>query len=130
MNAKTEAVASLALRDQILGADDRPREAVACPEWGATVFIRTMSGLERDAFEIEQLTLRESDPGNKRANLSNFKARLCVRCAVDENGEPIFKPGDAAALGAKSSKVLARLYDAASRLNGLADEDVEALAGN
>ena len=39
------------LRDLILAASDRQKEKAEVPEWGITVFITTMSGTERDAFE-------------------------------------------------------------------------------
>jgi hypothetical protein len=42
------------IRSQILAADDLPREAVAVPEWGGvTVWVRTLTGTERDRFETQ-----------------------------------------------------------------------------
>lgn len=112
------------LRDQILAASDRPREKVDVPEWGASVFISTMSGAERDAFESEIVTLH----GKKtRLNLQNIRAKLVVRTLVDETGQRIFSDADVAELGKKSSSVLSRLYEVAQRMNGLREEDVEEL---
>ena len=37
-------------KDAILAADDLPRETVHVPEWGGDVYVRTMSGTDRDAF--------------------------------------------------------------------------------
>ncbi len=38
-------------KEAILAADDLPRETVLMPEWGGDVYVRTMSGTDRDAFE-------------------------------------------------------------------------------
>ena len=38
-------------RDLILGMDDLSRVRVDVPEWGGHLFVRSMTGMERDAFE-------------------------------------------------------------------------------
>ena len=35
-------------REQILGLSDLPREEVRIPEWGGVVFVRALTGSERD----------------------------------------------------------------------------------
>lgn len=114
-------------KDEILGADDLKTQSVPCPEWGGDAIVRTMSGTDRDAFESECLTYRGK---SVEINRANARGRLLVRCLVDEKGEPIFKLTDAERLGAKSSKVLDRLFDVASQLNGLSKADVDELAKN
>jgi len=112
------------LRDLILAASDRQKERAEVPEWGITVFITTMSGTERDAFEAEIVTLR----GKKTdLNLKNIRAKLLVRTIVDESGQRIFSDADAGELGKKSASVLSRLYEIAQKINGLREEDVEEL---
>lgn len=112
------------LRDLILAASDRQKEKAEVPEWGITVFITTMSGTERDAFEAEIVTLR----GKKTdLNLKNIRAKLLVRTMVDESGQRIFSDADAGELGKKSASVLSRLYEIAQKINGLREEDVEEL---
>jgi hypothetical protein len=112
------------LRDLILAASDRQKEKAEVPEWGITVFITTMSGTERDAFEAEIVTLR----GKKTdLNLKNIRAKLLVRTIVDESGQRIFSDADAGELGKKSASVLSRLYEIAQKINGLREEDVEEL---
>ena len=41
--------------DDILNADDLPREPVEVPEWGGTVLVQGMSGTDRDRFEAAML---------------------------------------------------------------------------
>ena len=110
-------------KDGILGAQDVRVESEEVPEWGGTVYVRSISAEDRDAFEA-------SVNDGKKSNLANLRARLLVRCLCDENGERLFTYSDAAALGKKSGAVLNRLFDRARKLNGMTDSDVQELEGN
>lgn len=92
---------------------------VEVPEWGGAVYVRVMSGRERDAFEFACM----EDGGAK--NQDNFRARLAVRCVCDEAGALLFTPADADALGAGNGAALSRILEVAAPLNGLtrADQD-------
>lgn len=114
-------------REAILTADDLKREEVQVPEWGGSVFIRCMTGTERDAFESEAYTVRGKDV---EINRENFRARLLVRVLVDEKCDRLFSQKDIAALGAKSGKALDRIFTSAMKINGLSKEDVEELTKN
>lgn len=110
-------------RDAILGASDLPVEEVEVPEWGGSVFLRSMTGSERDQWEMR---IHNNGP----ENISNIRASLLVLTLVDKDGNRLFKDKDIEALGAKSSSVLSRLFDVARKLNALSSDDVEELAGN
>jgi len=111
-------------RDAILAAEDLPQEYVETPEWGGGVWIRCLTAAERDAFEAQQIQARvEGRKVTVTPDLQNAKARLVVRCIVDEAGKRLFADKDAVALGAKSAAVVDRLYTAARRLSGMARED-------
>lgn len=112
-------------RDQILTADDLQRQEVDVPEWGGSVYVRAMTGLERDRFETSL-----TNGQDKGVNLQNIRARLVSLCAIDEEGARLFSDDDAKVLGQKSAKALDRVFDVAQRLNGLRDQDVEELAEN
>jgi len=111
-------------RDGILAAADIKTQEIDVPEWGGTVFIKGMSGAERDQFEASN---RRSDG---EQNLTNVRARFLVRCIVNENGTRIFADQDAAALGKKSSSALTRLWEAANEANGTSAEAQEETEGN
>jgi hypothetical protein len=111
----------------ILNADDLPREQVVVPQWGGEVFVRTLTGTERDEFEQSCLTSRGK---NKEMNLKNIRARLCVLCICQEDGTRLFDARDVEALGKKSSSALDLIFSVAQKLNGLSGEDTEELAGN
>lgn len=117
----------MGLRDQILSSQDRALEILTVPEWNCDVWIRTMTGKERDALEAESVSRRGK---NAQANMDNFRARLAVRCVADQEGVRVFTDEDADALGEKSGTALGRIYDAAARLNGYTSKDVEELAKN
>jgi TATA-box binding protein (TBP) (component of TFIID and TFIIIB) len=114
-------------REAILDAGDLQAELVEVPEWGGSVFVRSMTGTERDQFESEAYTVKGK---NVEMNRENFRARLLVRVLVDEANQRLFSPTDMVALGAKSAKALDRLFTVAMKINGLSKEDVEDLTKN
>ncbi len=107
-------------RDAILGAQDLPVLTVSIPEWGGEVFIRTMTGGERDQFEA----------GWKRNPTDDIRARLAVATLCDEDGRLLFSAADVPALSAKSSTALDRIFAASTAHSGLTDKDVEDLRKN
>lgn len=115
------------LRDSILEADDLALVPVEVAEWGLTLYVRQLRGVERDAFEQSMFEVKGDDLAE---NLANLRARYLVLCIVDEAGERVFTADDADALGQKNGKALDTLYDRARKVNGLTPADVEELAGN
>ena len=112
-------------RDQILGADDRKVEPVECPEWGGTVYVRSLSGAERDALE-----LTVSAAFKAGGNAVNARARFAAAFLSDDKGGALFTDVDVEALGNKSAVALERVWNAGQRLNGIGEAAVEALAKN
>lgn len=110
-------------RDQILQAADNGATAVDVPEWGGSVYVRIMSGRERDAFEAQMIA-------SKDRSMENFRAKMAAVCVCDDQGKRIFSDQDVEALGAKSSTALQRIFDAALRINRMAPGDVEELRKN
>ena len=113
-------------KEQILAADDLPKEVVEVPEWGDSVIVRSMTGTERDDFEQ---SIYDSNGKSKNSNLSNIRARLCSLTMVGENGKRLFELSDAVELGKKSAKALDIVFGVAQKLNGLSASDVDELAG-
>lgn len=114
----------LLTREQILKTDDLPRETVEVPEWGGSVCVRTLTAAERDRFELQFADSK--DKGRPRL----LRAPLVALTACDETGKPIFSVEDIAALAAKSSAALGRVFDVASKLCGMSKADVEELEKN
>lgn len=102
----------------ILAAKDvRLSGAIPVPEWGGDVFVKTLSGLERDAFE-------ESYSEQK---MKSFRVRFLVLTLCDDSGERLFADGDVESLGKKSSVVINRLFEKAWSHNAFTTEAVESL---
>jgi len=115
----------------ILAADDLPTVWIQTPEWGryAGVWIRGMSGSERDQFEARVSGL---DGGGDQVKMdyTNLRASLVVSCAVDDDGKRLFNGDQIEALGRKSGAVIDRLFDAARKASGIGDDDVKKLSKN
>jgi hypothetical protein len=105
-------------KEAILAADDLPRELVNVPEWGGDVFVRTMTGADRDAFEASLI--------GKEGRMENVRARLVSLTLCTETGDRLFDDAEVAALGKKSARALDRVFSVAQRLNGIGTEQVEA----
>ena len=114
-------------KETILGTKP-PHEEV---DWinGEKVIVSAMGGTDRDAFELENVLLGEASE-HDYGHLGNFRARLLVRCIVDESGERMFTDSDAVALGRVWCAPLDRAFDVAKRLNGYSQKDIEALEKN
>lgn len=106
-------------RDAILESNDLISEEVQVPEWGGSVFVREMSGADRDAWEASLI----NDKG--KTNLENIRARMVSFCVVDEHGNRLFSDKDVDLLGKKSGKALDRITSVAQRLNKLTDKELQ-----
>jgi hypothetical protein len=118
---------ALLTRDAILQAQDLPRELVSVPEWGGEVYVRALTGAERDAFEQ---SIVEQKGKSTKMNLQNMRAKLVALTVVDEEGKRVFSDADAKLLGQKSALALNRVFEVAQKLSGLTPEDVEELTKN
>jgi hypothetical protein len=120
-------------RDAILGAVDVQTEKVFVKEWGDDVIVRGLTGDELDNFQGSIRQFRPSFDGKGMEPVlvqDGMRAKLLVKCLVDEAGERLFTDQDAPALGAKNGSVIDRLYDVAARLSGLSEEEKAELEGN
>lgn len=98
------------------------------PEWGGSVIIREMTGTDRDAYEAG--IFGETVPGkgkDRKINLLNARARLVVKCLVDENGQRLYQDNEVYLLGKLPAAGLDKVYDAARILSGITDEDDKAI---
>ncbi|SMF86131.1 phage tail assembly chaperone [Streptomyces sp. Amel2xC10] len=118
--------------DAILGAEDTQTKPVDVPAWGGVVLVRGLTGIERDAYEASIQQIRPKPDGSKEVVLvrDNARAKLLVKCLVDEQGNRLFKDTDAPALGKKNGAILDRLYDVAAELSGMGDANEREIEGN
>ena len=112
-------------REQILSKNDLAKELIPVPEWGGEVWVRGMTGAERDSFEMDVVEQR----GKKTAvNMNNMRAKLCSRSICDEKGKLLFTEADVKGLGEKSAAALSRIFMVAQRLSGITESDVKEMA--
>ena len=120
--------------EQILATPDLEIRDVWVPHWGGHVPVRSLTGRERDAFEIS-MTKEEPQRGKRKPkqkkNLDNLRARLIALTALKEDRvTPLFTPQQVLALGAKNAAALNVLFAAAMELSGLDEDDVDDMLGN
>ena len=108
-----------------VGSASLPIEKVDVPELGGEVYIRGMSGTERDEWESSLVI--GAGRKHQRLNTDNIRARLVTRTLCDEQGGRLLQNSDAAILGGLRVDVLTRLYEVAQRLSGVTDKDVDEL---
>ncbi len=110
---------------EILSANDLKQERVSVPEWAVDgeVIVRGATALERDDYEQSLFQTRATgDKTELKTDFRNAKARLAVKCMIDETGNRIFSDQDAEALGAKSSEVIDRIVTKIRKLSGMTIE--------
>lgn len=111
---------TLLSRDEILGCTKLPTKDLYIKEWGGTVRIKAFTAASRGKFE-------EACSGNNQVNI---RAHLAAAVIVDEKDNPMFTVTDINKLSKLSAKALDLVVNAAAELNGLGDDEVEALAKN
>ena len=116
------------LSDKIFAVQDLDREEVKIPEWSngepLTLYVRTMTGGERDEFEH---CILQKSRGGAITDARGIKSKLVVATLVDADGVSVFEGSDIERLESKSAAVIDRLVGVAQRLNGLTDKDVDEL---
>lgn len=112
-------------KDDILKADDIQKELVSVPEWGGDVYVRGMTGAERDKFEAGIVQMRGTE---RTLNMSNIRAKMASLTICDEQGKRLFNDADIAKLAEKSANALQRVFQVAQKLSGIGDADVKELA--
>jgi len=111
-------------KEDIIARDDLAIEDIETPEWSGIVRLRTLTGTERDAYEASIFK-----PGGK-SDYNNLRAKLLVKCIVDDKGKRVFKDNEIDLLGNKSASVLDRLFARAQKLNGMGAKDAEEILKN
>lgn len=121
-------MAKILNKADILAVNDRLTELVEVPEWGGSVYVRTMSAAERD---LEERRIYDAQQGKKgSAAMANFRARFLALTLVDEQGAPLFTLKEVDQLAEKSFAVVSRLFEVSQRINGVTKEEIEAIEGN
>jgi len=124
-NTTPAPVVYLLSRTDILNSMDLKHEDVEVPEWGGTVRVRGLKGIERDEFE-SSIVVTNPD-GTTRVESKAMRARLVSLTVVADNDVRLFTHDDVGLLGQKSAAALERVFDVAMKLAGMSKDEVEKL---
>lgn len=113
------------LLEKIKAADKPTLVEKYVEEWGLTVYVKTLTVGQRDAYETEVFNSR-----NKGGLMDNPRSKFLVRVLCDKDGAPLCKPEEFKELAGLSSKPCEELFELAQKVNKLTNEDVEELAKN
>lgn len=109
---------------QILAIPDLKTEELYIPEWDTWVLVRTLTGAEYSQY----LNSIQTGKGkNKDVDLLNAQAKLVALATVDQTGKRLWTAGQVMALGEKSTAALARIFDKATDMAGLGDDEIKNL---
>lgn len=98
---------------------------------GDFVFVRQMTGRERDRFEQTLIKENKAADGGYEKSLDDFRAKLAVVTMCNEQGELIMQAGDYPLLSQNMSAArLEKIVNTAQKLNKISEEDKENLVKN
>jgi hypothetical protein len=118
----TQAAPSAAdIRAAAQKAKPKQRGVVLIPEWGGSIYIETMTGDQRAAFDRETARRKRKDPDRIRP-----RERLIIATATDQAGAKIFTAADEEMLATMEVGPVDRAFKLSARLNGFIDDEDEA----
>lgn len=98
------------------------------------VFVRQMTGRERDCFEQSLVKETKDEAGvtiSYDRSLEDFRAKLAVVTLCDEKGKSLLQPEDYPVLSQNMSAArLEKIVNEAQRLNKITEKDKDALVKN
>lgn len=117
-------------RDGLLAKEKLEVEKVDLGK-GDFVYVRQMTGRERDKFEQSLIKENKNAEGGYEKALDDFRAKLAVVTCCDENGNALLKPEEYPTLSQNMSAArLERIVNVAQKLNKISEEDKENLVKN
>lgn len=97
------------------------------------VFVRQMTGRERDRFEQSLMIEVEVADGESKMekSLEDFRAKLAVNTLCDAEGKNLLDPADYPVLSQNMSAArLEKIVNKAQKLNAISEKDQKALVKN
>lgn len=107
---RDEIIAAIAARKTVTKDED-------VPEWGGVVKIRLLSAAELKAIGFFSGT-----------DAADLPVNILVAALSDEQGEPLFTKADFKTIAQADFATTIRIFEVASKFNGLTEEEVAAAA--
>lgn len=121
-------------REKFLKKQEFKIEQVVIDEaTGDFVFIKQMSGFDRDRLEQSMTTHTKGEKGEDVTKITteNFKAKMICATVCDENGVLLLKPDDYKIINTNfTADAIETLSSKASQLNKIRQQDQEEAAKN
>lgn len=89
------------------------------------VFLRVMTGTERDKFDWWIHNRMQSNAG-----LEGARALLATLCLCDESGQRLFGDDQVTEVGQMPAPVLQAVFTEAQRINAMDQDEVDTIEGN
>ena len=118
-------------RDKLLLKEELKKEKIELRD--GFVYVRQMTGRERDRFEQSLVKEKKSRDGSidYERSLEDFRAKLAVHTLCDENGVNLLLPEDYPVLSQNMSAAkLELIVNKAQELNRISEQDKENLVKN
>ncbi len=110
--------------ENVFSADDMKIEPVDVPEWGGRIYVRRLTGRERDEFE----QLMNDRRAGKILKVRGVISRIVALASCRADGSQLFTSKDAESrLDEKACAPLMRVFDAALKISGMRDDDIQNL---
>lgn len=116
-------------KQDIQAAQDQVIEQLEVPEWGGTVYVRSISGKERGLIEAAAARFKETK-GKDETFVRTFTVRMAALGLCDAEGKRLFGDDEIPVLAERNAAAIARVAEVVQRLSGLTKEDIEDLAKN
>ena len=114
-------------RNQLLSKDELKIEKVDLGN-DEFVYVRQMTGREKDRFEQSLMREVEDKKGNVtyKRSIEDFRAKLAVNTVCDENGRNLLEPEDYPTLSANMSAAkLGKIVSKAQEINNMGEQAQE-----
>lgn len=129
MNERRSIDPPILSRDDILNVNDIDVEELPVPEWGGSIFVKTLTGEERDKIEAAIIVIG-SDGKPKQTKMENLRSLVAFYGICDEQGRRLFTEAkDITALAKKSASALDRVVAKIQSMSGMSPADIENLVG-
>ena len=104
------------------------RAKMTVPEIGGDIYVRGMSGIERQRI-TESHRIRKGGRAGQ-LNLPLLLIAIAARVIVDEDGNRLLNDGDVEVLGRLPSGVIDRIISKTNELSGMTDEESDELGND
>lgn len=115
-------------RDDILNVNDIAVEELPVPEWGGSVFVKTLTAEERDLIEAQLVKINPNNGATASIKMDKLRALCAFYGICDAEGKRIFtNTKDIDLLAKKSAAALDRVVSKVQAMAAMSPADIASL---